>query len=174
MQPFLVRLALATRDNVSNILLVIRQVAGELGGICTLTVHLQPGTSLCLTHKECMTMLGMCYSSNHRSARLASQCSLMFAVLLTVISRAVSQTCRLCLIIRPGRVVLLLLCCCCCWCCCVMCLQSATPKQVESLISGYQRLVDKSPGGMGAAYLAMAITQKGLQAPVGFEQQQQQ
>jgi hypothetical protein len=27
---------------------------------------------------------------------------------------------------------------------------------------------------MGGAYLAMAITRKGLQAPVGFEQQQQQ
>jgi hypothetical protein len=52
--------------------------------------------------------------------------------------------------------------------------QSATPKQVESLLSGYQRLVDTAPGGMGGAYLAMAITQKGLQAPVGFEQQEQE
>jgi hypothetical protein len=59
--------------------------------------------------------------------------------------------------------------------CCPMCApQSATPKQVESLVSGYQRLVDTAPGGMGGAYLAMAITQKGMQAPVGFEQQQQQ
>jgi hypothetical protein len=48
--------------------------------------------------------------------------------------------------------------------------QGATPKQVESLVSGYQRLVDTAPGGMGGAYLAMAITQKGLHAPVGFEE----
>lgn len=43
---------------------------------------------------------------------------------------------------------------------------------MESLVSGYQRLVDCGPGGMGAAYLALAITQQGLPAPVGFEQPQ--
>ncbi|KAF6264206.1 S-adenosyl-L-methionine-dependent methyltransferase [Scenedesmus sp. NREL 46B-D3] len=46
--------------------------------------------------------------------------------------------------------------------------------RLEALSQAISALVDTSPGGMGGAYLAMAITQKGLQAPVGFEQQQPQ
>lgn len=49
--------------------------------------------------------------------------------------------------------------------------QAASPKQAEELISGYQRLVDTGPGGMGASYLAMAVVHKGTGVPVGFEQQ---
>jgi hypothetical protein len=37
-------------------------------------------------------------------------------------------------------------------------------------VSAYQRLTDMGPGGMGGSYLALAITSKGLGAPVGFEQ----
>lgn len=49
--------------------------------------------------------------------------------------------------------------------------EAATPNQAEELISGYQRLVDTGPGGMGASYLAMAVVYKGAGVPVGFEQQ---
>jgi hypothetical protein len=48
--------------------------------------------------------------------------------------------------------------------------QGATPKQAEDLISGYKRLTDTGPGGMGGSYLALAVTSKGVGAPVGFEQ----
>lgn len=37
-------------------------------------------------------------------------------------------------------------------------------------MSGYQRLTDMGPGGMGGSYLALAITSKGLGTPVGFDQ----
>lgn len=47
--------------------------------------------------------------------------------------------------------------------------QTATPKQAEDLASGYKRLVDTGPGGMGGNYLALAITSRGLGTPVGFD-----
>ncbi|KAF8068163.1 midA [Scenedesmus sp. PABB004] len=47
--------------------------------------------------------------------------------------------------------------------------QSATPAQAEALVSGYRRLVDTGPGGMGGAYQAMAITARGAATPAGFE-----
>jgi hypothetical protein len=49
-------------------------------------------------------------------------------------------------------------------------LQATTQQQAEDLVSGYQRLTDTGPGGMGGSYLALAITRKGLGTPVGFEQ----
>jgi hypothetical protein len=51
-----------------------------------------------------------------------------------------------------------------------LCSQGATPKQAEELVSGYKRLTDTGPGGMGGSYLALAVTSKGVGAPVGFEQ----
>jgi hypothetical protein len=53
---------------------------------------------------------------------------------------------------------------------CVPAVQTATPQQAEDLVSGYKRLVDTGPGGMGGSYLALAITSRGLGAPVGFDQ----
>lgn len=48
--------------------------------------------------------------------------------------------------------------------------QAATPAQAEELVAGYRRLVDTAPGGMGGAYLALALTSAGLPGPpVGFE-----
>lgn len=36
-------------------------------------------------------------------------------------------------------------------------------------MSGYKRLVDTGAGGMGGAYLALAISQPGVEAPPGFD-----
>jgi hypothetical protein len=49
--------------------------------------------------------------------------------------------------------------------------QGASPAQAQALLDGYKRLVETGPGGMGGAYLAMAITQRDLPGPppVGFE-----
>ena len=47
--------------------------------------------------------------------------------------------------------------------------QHATREQAEGLLEGYKRLVDTGPGGMGGAYLALAITPEGAATPAGFE-----
>jgi len=48
-------------------------------------------------------------------------------------------------------------------------LQGATQAQGEALLAGYQRLVGED--AMGSTYKALAIMQRGLPAPVGFEEQ---
>jgi hypothetical protein len=47
-------------------------------------------------------------------------------------------------------------------------MQRATPAQVEALVSGYRRLVEGGPEGMGETYQAMAIIPQGAPPPVGF------
>lgn len=50
--------------------------------------------------------------------------------------------------------------------------EGATNQQQERLITGYKRLVESStdnPEGMGEIYKVMAITQRDLPVPVGFE-----
>eukprot|EP00879_Flechtneria_rotunda_P019374 GHRR01020349.1.p1 GENE.GHRR01020349.1~~GHRR01020349.1.p1 ORF type:complete len:241 (+),score=78.13 GHRR01020349.1:408-1130(+) len=51
--------------------------------------------------------------------------------------------------------------------------QAASPQQIEALVQGYHRLVDKGAGGMGASYKALAIVNKGVKAPIGFGVQEQ-
>lgn len=51
--------------------------------------------------------------------------------------------------------------------------RARSDADAEALVSGYHRLTDESPGGMGGAYQVMAICHKDLAVPAGFEGQKE-